>query len=388
MASSPSGLFARLPVELLSLLMKYLPITAVLSLQEATYHSLYIFETRTDPCQYLQDGPFSHPQDLLDTMWDHDALITGSQALNWFISLSTEMDSDWDVIVPATPAAVTAVKRALERSGVRFETCLNRVAKRIKRDASTQISPQEIISIADYALKYPHTAINDIEFEVIKIVLTTYPHLRSYESLHSINPIKIWLRNSGCSNPRKDQTYSYNTMDVLQGSAKKNGRLVKVQLIIVRLPLYLNRQQALLYYILHSYGSHTQCFLSRDIAVHLYYKLAVERKAYSWQVEKHVQKNADLGIEKYERRGFQFLEAKEERVIRNPFDEHAVFLQRGDNLRYSAFVEAVRDLSWSYCGRSISLHRGSAEVAANYELFHFGLFSFYQPLRDEIEEIN
>jgi hypothetical protein len=102
-----------------------LPIKDVLALEAATYNSIPVIRTRTDPCEYLeQKGPFVNASDLLRVMSLYGAVLSGSRALDWFVPGSATKTSDWDFYVPNVPSAISAVKGALEKSGVVFQTCL------------------------------------------------------------------------------------------------------------------------------------------------------------------------------------------------------------------------------------------------------------------------
>ncbi|KAH6705908.1 hypothetical protein EV126DRAFT_179272 [Verticillium dahliae] len=53
------------------------------------------------------------------------------------------------------------------------------------------------------------------------------------------------------------------------------------------------------------YASHVQCFLAKHAAFHMYYKLALEKTAYQWQVPECVRETADAAVHKYQSHGYE-----------------------------------------------------------------------------------
>lgn len=144
-----AGNFDRLPNELILYISFMLPITDVMAFRDASYLSLPILRNRIKPSRYLQNrGPFIHTENLLEVMATHNAVLSGSRALEYFIPGSTTESSDWDFYVPSTPSSVMGVKMALEHSGVRFQTCLSRAANIMRKESAATLSRGHIISIA------------------------------------------------------------------------------------------------------------------------------------------------------------------------------------------------------------------------------------------------
>jgi hypothetical protein len=401
MASTPTGLFGLLPNEVLFILLDLLPITDVLSLKWATYSLLQVLESRVDLVQYFQDkGPFVDASDLLETMSKHGAVLSGSRALDWFVPRSATIASDWDFYVPPEPTAIASVKRALERSGVSFETCLTQAARKLQSEFSVSLNRNQLVSIA-YEGYLHSNSWQCNENIVLEAVYRTYPVLRDISPYMQpdgslswiVDLLPISIRRDGISINRngissgvqegiqEDNCYDHVAPTVLSGTAQKFDRTVSVQLVVGALdprrqwaaepaPLF----QSVLRSVFRFYGSHVQCILTKHAAVHMYYELAIEKMAYQWQVPEVIRDRADAAVQKYMRRGFQFMTAPEdEDMCRTALDDGSCFIVLENNNDCFPSLSLLKELEWSHNGNTIRPCAGPTTREARRELLYFGI---------------
>jgi hypothetical protein len=236
------------------------------------------------------------------------------------------------------------------------------------------------------------------ENNVVEAIYRTYPMLRdispyiqpdgSVSWIAELQPISI--DRDGCisSGVQQDGVQESNCYDhvaptVLSGTAQKFDKTVPVQLIVGALdprrqwaaepmPLF----QSVLRSIFRFYGSHVQCILTKHAAVHMYYKLAVEKMAYQWRVPEVIRDRADAAVQKYISRGFQFMTAPEDEdmwIPRNALDDGSCFIVLDNNSDYVPSLSLVKELEWSHNGNAIRPCVGPVTREARHELLHFGI---------------
>ncbi|KAF4451423.1 hypothetical protein F53441_5591 [Fusarium austroafricanum] len=400
MSKTPTGYFELLPNELLLHLVCLLPITDVLSLKCATHNLLLVLELRIRPSQYIQSiGPFNNSHELLETMARHGAVISGSRALEYFVPGSATSESDWDFYVPPILASVVAVKHALERSGVTFESSLSRAARQLIEKSSTTLSRDQIVAVANEAF-FNTRNWSEEEKTIIAAIHNTYPELRdmapyiredgSIRWIDAIVPVTIQDVDSvTLAFPEPHQARSNNYPDgiaakVLNGTAFKSGKMVFVQLIIGNIdPRRISVIDPLVQTIFRSifsfYGSHVQCMLTKHVALHMYYRLTLDKIAYRWNVPEALQPKAEAAVQKYISRGYNFQEAEEDAqwVSRSSQDEDSCLIEFDTNCCYGYLpsVSQVKGLQWRHTGQLIRPSLQSAMVDARHELLCHGIRS-------------
>jgi hypothetical protein len=407
-----TGLFGRLPNKLLSHILNILPIHDVLSLKAATGDCLAAVRRRMDPCQYLEEkGPFVHPRRLFHTISINGGGVSGSRGLDWFLPGSATEASDWDIYIPAVLSAIIAVKAALEQSGVCFETCLAQAALRLHENRSVFLTRRQILSIAHEAQTSPSVLWTDDEFTILKAIYNTYPGLRNTSRIQLGRPLNstaikvksITIKRDGSVSHNQFHVYhSYSNEEknygsvspmVISGTAERNNRKTRVQLVVGAIDprkQFLFEPSSVFHTVFRSifrfYGSHVMCFLSEYAAVHMYYKLAVERKAYRWRVPENIRKRADAGVQKYEHRGFQFFRTPEDDGLwtyRNVLDSDAIFLQLDNDERYRAPIEMIKKMEWTHSG-DIICPATRPIVAGWNELLRFGIVDLNFDFIDQV----
>ncbi|KKY22683.1 hypothetical protein UCRPC4_g03185 [Phaeomoniella chlamydospora] len=363
MSAARAGSLGQLPNEILLIVLRLLPIKDVISLQLATRGLLPALKERTDPCEYLKtQGPFTEASDLLEVMSSHGAVLSGSRALEWFVPDSCTNTSDWDFYVPPEPVAVTSVKHALERSGVQFETCLAQADRKLQREGAVTLNRKNIISIAYET--YFSAVSGPADPRITRAIFQTYPILQDVWSyiridgsvrwIADLQPITIRADGSVTSIPQHSsnddsQSYDHMASAILSGTARRWDQTVTIQLIVGELDprartfnQHTMRFQSVLKQILSFYASHVQCFLSKHVALHMYYRLAAEKISYRWQVPEIIRARADAAVQKYVHRGFQFKSAPENEGAWTPravLDDDSFVVELDSNCRLGIKIE-------------------------------------------------
>ncbi|KAM5361093.1 hypothetical protein ACJZ2D_013304 [Fusarium nematophilum] len=396
MLPTPTGLFVLLPNELILYLAALLPITDVLSLKLAAHGLLLVLERRIEPSEYIQStGPFTNSRELLEAMAMHGAVLSGSRALEYFVPGSATDESDWDFYVPPVLSSVTAVKSALERSGVTFESSLARAERELREESSTTLNRNQIISIA-YEASFNARAWSPEERIIIDTVRSTYPYLRdmtphvrmdgSVRWMEGLNPMTI--RDCGSVSllktwrARRGLYPDSIAAKVLSGKARKNNKTVHVQLVIGTIdPRKISFAEPLLQTVFQSifsfYGSHVQCILTKHAALHMYYSLAVKKNAYRWHVPVAIQRKAEAAVQKYVSRGFEFKAAAEDDrwIFRSAQDDDSCFIELDTGDGYSPSLSQIKGLRWHHTREAIRPSLQSETMDARHELLNFGIFS-------------
>ncbi|EXK83408.1 hypothetical protein FOQG_12270 [Fusarium oxysporum f. sp. raphani 54005] len=357
-------------------------------------------EQRIQPSQYIQStGPFNNSHDLLETMGRHGAVISGSRALEYFVPGSATSESDWDFYVPPALASVAAVKTALERSGVTFESSLSRAARQLTEMSTTTLSRNQIVAVANEAF-FNTRNWSEEEKTVIAAIHNTYPELNdmaphvrvdgSIRWIDAIVPVTIQdVGSTALTFPKPLQAPNNNYPDslaakVLNGTASKNNKTISVQLIIGNIdprrisvidPLF----QTIFRSIFSFYGSHVQCILTKHIALHMYYRLTRDKIAYRWDVPEALQPKAEAAVRKYTSRGYDFREAEENEkwVLRSSQDEDSCLIQFDSNCcyGYTPSISQVKSLRWRHTGKVIRPSLRPATVDARHDLLRYGIIS-------------
>ncbi|KAL6406256.1 uncharacterized protein AUP68_10426 [Ilyonectria robusta] len=243
MERTPFGLFGWFPSELIFTLLQLLPISDVLSLRRATYELMPVFHKRISPSEYLQiNGPFTDASGLLEEMSMHGAVLSGSRALEWFVPGSISEISDWDFYVPPIPAAIQGVKNALERSGVRFESCLSYATRKLKHQPSIILSRNDVFSVAYEASLSPYQESPEQD-TLVRALIKAFPvlkHVSSYvrpdgsaKWIDDISPVSISKDGSVAHVQPQEMidTYPYARFveKVLHGTAKRQGKVIQLK---------------------------------------------------------------------------------------------------------------------------------------------------------------
>ncbi|KAI5456125.1 hypothetical protein BGZ63DRAFT_367536 [Mariannaea sp. PMI_226] len=396
MMMSRIGLFELLPNEILLHLLTLLPIADVVSLKHATHHLIPILVERIDPSRYLQiTGPFNNSAELLEVMARHGAVLSGSRALEYFVPGSSTHESDWDFYVPPVSSSITAVKNALERSGVIFESSLALAARKLKEKSAVILNQNQIISIAYDAFIDPRPWSMEQQ-RVVNGVSYMYPalkdltrHIRKDGSVRWMEDlVPILIRGSGrvghldLHEARVRGYPEHIAAKVLSGSAHRNGRTVSVQLIVGAIDARMTSitdglSQTVLSSIFSFYGSHVQCILSKHVALHLYYRHAVGKSAFRWQVPETIRKRAEQAVEKYVSRGFRFITASNNDAwtFRSTYDNESYLVELDASQHYLPSIAQIKELRWRHKGKVIQLPLQPKTIDSRYELLRFGLIS-------------
>ncbi|KAJ3453069.1 hypothetical protein MRS44_018724 [Fusarium solani] len=357
MIETPTGLFELLPNETILHLAGLLPIADVVSLKRATHDLLPVLAERIDPSRYLQStGPFADSTELLEVMARHGAVLSGSRALEYFVPGSSTNDSDWDFYVPPILPSIIAVKNALEKSGVTFESSLESAARKLRER-----------TLRDMTI-----------------------HVRENGSVGWMEDlIPIFIREGGRVTflpPHEEITHVYPenvASKVLSGTAHRNGSAVSVQLVVGTIDHRMTSitdglSQTVFGSILSFYGSHVQCMLSKHIAIHLYYRLASGKRAFRWQVPEAVHRKAEDAVEKYVTRGFWFITASdngEEWTFRSAQDSDSFLIEFDACEHYVPTLSQIKDLRWCHMGEMIQMSPHPRMTDSRHELLRFGIVS-------------
>jgi hypothetical protein len=335
------------------------------------------YKDRRSPYDYLkQTGYFQDVDQLLRVMWGNDAVLSGSRALDWFVPGSAEKSSDWDFYVPNNPCAVRMVKEALERSGVRFKTCLDHAIDDLNSKGFTILDEDQILS---FIFKHSLEDLQQEDPQMIKIIKgiwKMYPILESESPLDytqwkfetripDITSIKIET-NGDVSRWLEDELEDTYNLKVIQGYVGEES--IGVQLILTptdQSALSGNALQSVFASIIQFNASHVQCFLTKHVAAHMYHDLAKDKKAYLWlwntaddpmYGSDHCEERMAQWIKKYTRREYDFILANT--GLRNcSFDDTGAYFETFDakTLSYSDLrkIKMIRSIRWQYCGTNI-----------------------------------
>ncbi|KAH6868985.1 hypothetical protein B0T10DRAFT_595985 [Thelonectria olida] len=393
---TPTGLFELLPNELVLYLATLMPIEDVVSLQDATHNLIPVLVERIDPSRYLQSiGPFTNIPELLEVMATHGAVLSGSRALEYFVPGSCTHKSDWDFYVPSVPCSVTAVKNALEQSGVMFESTLAWAARKLRQETTVVLSRSQIVSIAYEAFSSARSWSTE-QRKVINSIHHLYPaltdmglHIRKDGSVRWIDDIiPILIQECGSATflePREARTHGYPenvAAKVLSGIARRNGRTVSVQLVVGAIDSRMasvteGLSRTVFGSIFTFYGSHVQCILTKHVAFHMYYRLAAEKRAYRWQIPEPIRERAEDAVEKYVSRGFRFTTASQndEWTFRSAQDNDSFFIELDTHQYYSPPLSQVKELRWRHAGEVIKPSLQPKTIDSRNELLCFGIVS-------------
>ncbi|KAH7248332.1 hypothetical protein B0J15DRAFT_400868 [Fusarium solani] len=397
MIETPTGLFELLPNETILHLAGLLPIADVVSLKRATHDLLPVLAERIDPSRYLQStGPFADSPELLEVMARHGAVLSGSRALEYFVPGSSTNDSDWDFYVPPILPSIIAVKKALEKSGVTFESSLESAARKLREKSGVILSQNQIVSIA-YEAFFNKSSWSMEQKIVINSVRYMYPalrdmtmHVRENGSVGWMGDlIPIFIREGGrvtFLQPHEEITHGYPenvASKVLSGTAHRNGSAVSVQLVVGTIDRRMTSitnglSQTVFGSILSFYGSHVQCMLSKHIALHLYYRLASGKSAFRWQVPEAVHRRAEDAVEKYVTRGFRFITASDnggEWTFRSAQDNDSYLIEFDTREHYVPTLSQIKDLRWCHMGEMIQMSSQPKTIDSRHELLRFGIVS-------------
>jgi hypothetical protein len=387
-----AGSFNVLPNELILYISFMLPITDVIALRDASYLSIPILQSRIKPSRYLQSrGPFVGTENLFNVMETHNAVLSGSRALEYFIPGSTGTFSDWDFYVPSTPSSVAAVKTALEHSGVEFQTCLSRAANIMRKESAAILSRGHIVSIAYEAYYSQHTFWSKEHILIVECILKRYPmlsdisvHLRLNGSIRWIEGIlPLLIPRDGATSVAQSMENDLDNYSgrlaakVIHGVAWKRGKEVPVQLIVGKIDPRKDFTSdhfppTVFKSIFAFYASHVQCILAKDAAPHMYYTLALNKRAYRWFVPEIIQNKAEAAVQKYILRGYQFIKAKTKSNLRSAQDEEACYIDFSGSS--TTCVQQIKGLRWHHNGEDIKQLPRIEKVLAP-ELVYFGLLN-------------
>ena len=392
---SLTGSFKLLPHELLLQLTTLLPIADVLSLNLATYNSMHILSKRIDPAEYLKSaGPFQNASDLLEVMAQHGAVLSGSRALDYFVPGSTTSTSDWDFYVPPVFTSVFAVKQALEQSGVKFQSCLTQVVRKLSIQSSVILTRNQIMSIAHEA-NHCQQEHSSKERVVIEAIFAKYPLLQETESFIREDGSALWIEDIGPIMldeggrvspiaPHEAFGSRYPTSvaaKVLYGTAQKQDTTVSVQLVVGSVdPRKLFMAEPLSRTVFKSifsfYASHVQCILTKHVAFHMYYKLALQQSAYKWSVPEAIREKAEAAIQKYVSRGFTFRTVPEDNAgHRSALDDGSLLIELSQRSAYHPPLSQIKAMRWCHHDETTRLLINDSAVHARHRLLDFGIFS-------------
>ncbi|KAJ3453438.1 hypothetical protein MRS44_017685 [Fusarium solani] len=396
MMKTQTGLFELLPNEIILHLVTLLPIADVISLKRATHDLMPVLVERIDPSRYLQStGPFSSSAELLEVMARHGAVLSGSRALEYFVPGSSTYDSDWDFYVPPILSSVTAVKNALENSGVTFESSLAWAARKLREKSAVVLNQNQIVSIAYEAFfnagpwsMEQQTVIDSVRYMCPELRDITM-HIRKDGSVRWIEDlIPIFIREGGrvtFLEPHEAISHGYPeniAAKVLSGSAHRDGRMVSVQLVVGAVDSRMTSiteglSQTVFGSIFSFYGSHVQCILSKHVALHMYYRLAAEKSALRWQVPEAIREKAEDAVEKYASRGFRFTTASDndEWTFRSAQDNDSFLIEFDTREHYIPTLSQILDLRWCHMGEMIQMSSQPRMMDSRRELLRFGIVS-------------
>jgi hypothetical protein len=357
-----AGNFNSLPNELILKIAFILPITDIIALRDASYFLLPILQSRIKPSSYLRSrGPFSNTENLIKVIAAHNAVLSGSRALDYFIPGSTSESSDWDFYVPSTPSSVIAVKTALKYLGFQFQTYLSRAVNIIRKESSVTLGRGHIISIAYKAYYSQHTFWSKEHTLLVGYILKRYPVLGNISLQLQPNSSIRWIDSIFPTTIYKDGTTSVvqsseNNLDnysdslsakVIYGLAYMQGQEVPVQLIVGRIDprrdISSNHFPPTVFKTIFSfYASHVQYILTKDTALYIYYTLALRKRAYRWFVPEIIYNKAEAAVQKYISRGYQFITAETESNLRSAQDKDTYYI--GFSGSSTAGVQQIKGL--------------------------------------------
>ncbi|KAJ9137747.1 hypothetical protein NKR23_g8998 [Pleurostoma richardsiae] len=470
--------FKHLPPKLILDILWRLPIGDVLSLRDVTADALPMLHERIDPSRYLeQDGPFTHADDVLEELSRRDGVMSGSRALEWFLPGSTAPDSDWDFYIPHVESTIVAVKRALELSGVTFETCFARAVRELEANGSVSLNANEMIAIvyeaelrvqsqpqqpqqsqqpqqpqqpqshpesqpqfqaqsqalsmiqaqAETGSDIDSDTDSDIDSDtdsdtgsntdperqstalsaarsssvlwslplwsreertILRAMLLENPALDlegmilpdgSVRWIRDLHPVLIDQAGTvSALAERLADDYDGLVPKVLFGTAAKNGKSVKVQLMIChagpeRLSLAGLSYSPVFRTMFSFYASHVQCFVAKHLALHMYYDLTLQRRAYRWRVPVILEAKAVAGVEKYTARGFRFEMAASGLWTRRSATDSSSYLVELRDGPYSPSSADVKGLQWSQKGDVIKPEATATARTMGLELLRRGI---------------
>lgn len=289
---------------------------------------------------------------------------------------SAEKNSDWDFYVPNRPCAVRIVKEALERSGVRFKTCLNRAVDDLSSKGFTILNEDQILSfVFNYSLEELQR-MDPLLVKIIRGIWKMYPSLESDSTLDytqwnyerripDITSIKIET-NGNVSRWLEDEETDIYNLKVIQGYVGEES--IGVQLILTptnQSALIGNAIQSVFDSTVKFNASHVQCFLTKHVAAHMYHDFAKDKKGYLWlwntfddptYKSDHCEERMAQWIKKYTRRGYDFLLANTEPCIRS-FDDTRAYFEKFDVKALShddqRKIKMIKSIRWQQCGTNI-----------------------------------
>ncbi|KAL5344831.1 hypothetical protein ACLOAV_010228 [Pseudogymnoascus australis] len=292
----------------------------------ATYGESYL-KVRTDPVVYL-GKVFRYPVTLLAAMTDTGSVVSGSFALEYFVSGSQGAGSDCDIYVPGNPQCVEKMMATLQVCGVEWDGRLP--------DFENMLSggPGTVINVTFCALSNIERGLMSHQAPESAAPGCVPGNTRGIIKLvRAICKSTIYAQDDGTSNPVLTvRKLTYNTDDitvddldvslmstaqdsnsgiiypeirghhtVINGSSTHKGRTTKVQLIVNQ---FYGKPIRALQTITAFYASHVQCFISGWCAAHIFHDVAVKKEGIIWDTG--VNPRAKNAILKYEGRGYKF----------------------------------------------------------------------------------
>jgi hypothetical protein len=168
---------------------------------------------------------------------------------------------------------------------------------------------------------------------------------------------------------------------VLYGVAQKKDMTVSVQLVVGSMdPRKLSITDPLARTVFKSifsfYASHVQCILTKHVAFHMYYQLALQKSAYKWSVPEVLREKAEAAVQKYVSRGFVFQTVPEGNLEhRSALDDGSVLIELSHREAYQPPLSQIKAMQWSHRDGITQILLNSSVIHARHRLLDFGIFS-------------
>ncbi|KAJ9634524.1 hypothetical protein H2199_008981 [Coniosporium tulheliwenetii] len=285
-------------------------------------------DIRLNPVGILGET-FSNPVQLLAAMGDTGTILSGSQALNYFVPDSASPESDYDFFAPSTYSSILKMIKALEMGGVKWESVIQKMIDVVTTPRSTSPVPDDVHVTAFYMERLywfirrdvynPRSPDDQDNDWTTKLARKYSDSLRALELVCFAflgNTPWTWShRNwtddqwvySGPSGARivVNTSITYGDLRfgvVMRGSVDCGNRCRKVQMMIPRIEdAPSSTIGSPLNTVLKFYSSHVMAVLSGFMAAHLYYTDAIEKKGALWPLNSVC---STTHVEKWSKRGY------------------------------------------------------------------------------------
>lgn len=185
----------------------------------------------------------------------------------------------------------------------------------------------------------------------------------------SLQGLEIVRTRSGFATTISSLARNVHAPKALSGSLRDRGQNVQVYLIVAETDAKRNELYGptVLDEIFKFLESHLQCFVTKEAAAYMYYKLASRGKTVRWRGSKDITGWVE------QRDDFERIGAWSDRGLRSLTDRDGILMGlRGQFAENDTFLSSLEDVEWSYAEGHPERLRGIDEQELLADLMRFG----------------